>query len=137
MTMDNKVSAVFYDGTQLQISGDLGIWKSVKTFSFHHVKGANLQIVGYDSGSDDGCSGGGLLLECDNGWTSNTNDWVVFGTDSPKETPKLTDYLAPCQSSAGFSLTGQKSNAQKIWASNGKKYAWFLKVPKHGCNQWP
>ena len=137
MTMDNKVSAVFYDGTQLQISGDLGVWTSVKTFSFHYVKGANLQIVGYDTGSSDGGKSGGLLLECDNGWTSNTNDWVVFGTDNPKGTPKLTDYLAPCPSSAGFSLTGPKSNSQKIWAANGKKYAWFLKVSKHGCNQWP
>ena len=135
--MDNKVSAVFYDGTQLQISGDLGIWTSVNKFSFHYVKGANLQIVGYDTGSSDSCKSGGFLLECDNGWTSNTNEWVVFGTDNLKETPKLTDHSAPCQSTSNFSLTGQKSNAHKIWAGNGKKYAWFLKVQKHGCNQRP
>ena len=134
MTLDKIVSAVFYDGVKLAISGDPSNWKSVKTFSFRHVEGANLQIIGANPDNCDGCKCSGLLLECDDGLTSNLNGWVVFGTDSPEKSPILADYSAPCQSSSEFNLKDQTSDAQKIWANNGKKISWLMKITKHGCN---
>ena len=135
--MDNIVSAVFYDGIKLSVSGDVTNWKSVKTFSFYPVDGANLQVVGADVSSCDGCKCSGLLLECSDGLTSNLKEWMAFGSDNPNVIPKLHDYSAPCKSTAGFSLKDQSSTSQKIWASNGKKYAWFIRPQIQSCNKRP
>ena len=137
LTIDNIVSAVFYNGVKLSVSGDITNWKVVKTFSFYSVDGANLQIVGADVKSCDGCICSGLIIECSDGLTSNLKEWVAYGSDNPNAIPKLHDYTTPCKSNAGFSLKDQKSNAQKIWASNGKKYAWFMRPHIHSCNKSP
>ena len=137
LTIDNVVSAVFYDGVKLSVSGDVTNWKSVKTFSFYPADGANLQIVGADVKSCDGCVCSGLILECSDGLTSNLKEWMAFGSDNPNVIPKLQDYSTPCKSTAGFSLKDQSSNAQKIWASNGKKYAWFMRPHIQSCKKHP
>merc|ERR1712117_191474 len=104
------------------------MWTKVKTFSFNTVEGAYLEIGGYEAGTCNGCQCSGLLLECDNGFISNTEDWTAVGSSS-SNVGATEGFSAPCQSSSSFFLQGQTSEATKIWASGGERYAWFRAIP--------
>ena len=77
-----------------------------------------------------GCSWAGLLLECDDGLISNANDWKAFGS-SGEEPLSKSYYSEPCISTSPFGTEffSTYSDAQKIWPSNGARYAWFSMTP--------
>jgi hypothetical protein len=128
MTIDNVVTEVRYNGQPIDVSGPLDRWEKVNTFSFDSVEGAYLEIGGYEASKCDGCQCSGLLVECDNGFVSNTDDWTAVGS-AASIVGATKGYSAPCQSSSSFFLPGQTSKATKIWASGGEKYAWFRAKP--------
>ena len=139
MTIDNVVIDVLYNGVKLNVSGDHSDWQSVKKFSYNEIKKAELLITGHYKSPWErvGCTKGGLLLQCDNGFTSNQNDWMAFGSGDRNATPSLANYSSPCQSISGFKLLNQNFSAEKIWARNGNgthgnRYAWFYVVPLPG-----
>jgi len=132
MTIDNSVSHVRYGGVDLSVSGNLGDWDNVKTFSYTPVYGYELEIGGWEHSNCHGCSCSGLLLECDDGFVSDTDNWVAWGGSSQSVSPS-SGYSTPCQSSSGFHMSQAYSRAMtKIWASNGDKYAWFKATPYEG-----
>ena len=128
MTIDNEVKQVFYNGNRVKVDGDLSVWWALKRFSYNKTAGGELKISGYNR-ENSGCNTGGLLLACDDGLTSDTNHWKAFGS-SGEEPVSITDYSTPCVSTSWFhhpDLTF--SSAQRIWPSNGKKFAWFSVIP--------
>lgn len=128
MTIDNEVKQVFYNGNPVKVDGDLSRWGVLKRFSYNKTAGGELKISGYNI-EDFGCYSGGLLLACDDGLISDTNHWKAFGSNG-EEPVSINDYSTPCVSTSGFhhpDLTS--SSAQRIWPSNGKKFAWFSVIP--------
>ena len=133
MTLDNEVKQILYNDIPLNVYGDLKNWGRTKTFSYVKKAGAELKIIGENTqhnwhGPRMGCSWAGLLLECDDGLTSNVNNWKAFGSDSPYASPTKNDYSTPCLSISPFHIP-MTSDAQKIWPSNGENYAWLSTVP--------
>lgn len=128
MTIDNAVTHVRYGGQDVEVAGTMNNWLAVKTFTLNVVPGAELEIGGEEFSSCNGCQCSGLVLECDNGFTSQTSTFQAVGSSSSVVAP-VSGYESVCQSTSGFYLFGQTSAAQKIWAANGEKYAWFKAVP--------
>jgi len=132
LTIDNQLTQLKYNGGLYSThSGDWGDWASTKKFSFSPVDGAYLEIWGQETNDGgNGCQVSGLLLECDNGFVSSTTGWEAIGSSYNLGGNSDTGELGGvCQTSSKFSMHGQSSNAQKIWPSNGKKYAYFRAVP--------
>merc|ERR1719419_1322779 len=129
MTLDNVVTHVRYDGVDLEVEGALYMWTRVKHFSFIPVPGAILEIGGYEGASCNGCECSGLIVECSNGLITNLDDWEAIGFATSLVGP-TSGYGDVCQSTSGMFLSGQSSDAVKIWPSNGEKYAWFRVIPE-------
>eukprot|EP00492_Amphilonche_elongata_P005672 TRINITY_DN8_c1_g1_i1.p1 TRINITY_DN8_c1_g1~~TRINITY_DN8_c1_g1_i1.p1 ORF type:complete len:323 (+),score=53.96 TRINITY_DN8_c1_g1_i1:85-969(+) len=129
MTLDNVVTHVRYDGVDLEVEGPLDMWTRVKHFSFTPVPGAVLEIGGYEGASCNGCECSGLIVECSNGLATNLGDWEAIGSAMSLVGP-TSGYGDVCQSTSGMFLSGQTSDAVKIWPSNGEKYAWFRVIPE-------
>lgn len=131
-TIDNVVSMVRYNGADLEVSGGhLADFRQAKEFSYFPIPGAYLEISGYEArpNSDCGCACSGLLLECDNGFISNVDNWQAIGSNEAIAQPSESDFDEPCVSTSGFWLDGQESAAQKIWANNGATHALMRAVP--------
>jgi len=105
------------------------MWTRVKHFSFIPVPGAILEIGGYEGASCNGCECSGLIVECSNGLITNLDDWEAIGFATSLVGP-TSGYGDVCQSTSGMFLSGQSSDAVKIWPSNGEKYAWFRVIPE-------
>jgi len=135
MTIDNAVTHVRYAGQDVEVTGTKNEWNSVKTFTLNVVPGAELEIGGEEVSSCNGCQCSGLVLECDNGFTSQTSTFNAVGSSTLVVAPPASRYESVCQSTSGFYLPGQTSSAQKIWAANGKKFAWFKAIPVRVVNQ--
>merc|ERR1711953_272197 len=131
MTLDNVVTHVRYDGVDLEVEGPLDMWTHAKHFSFTPVPGAVLEIGGYEGASCNGCECSGLIVECSNGLSTNLDDWEAIGSVMSVVGP-TSGYGDVCQSTSGMFLSGQTSDAVKIWPSNGEKYAWFRVIPEPG-----
>ena len=132
MTVDNSVTHVRYGGVDLVVSGELDDWRRVKTFSFTPIRGAKLEIGGYEHADCEGCECSGLLLECDNGLVSDLVNWKAVGGSSSVVAPS-SGYQEPCQSSSGFYMDQSFENAMtKIWTPTGEKYVWFRTNPYEG-----
>merc|ERR1712223_1738924 len=128
MTIDNRLTQLRYNGQDVATtSGAWTMWTKPKVFSFVSIQGAALEIGGYEESDCHGCKCSGLLVECDNGFVSNTNDWLAIGESS--EVVQDESFGSVCKSTSGFFLKGQTSNAEKIWPSGGQKYAYFRAIP--------
>jgi len=133
MTIDNAVDHVGYAGQELAVSGDLGNWQSVKRFSFIPIPGEILSITGraFENGNC-GCRCSGLLLSCDNGFTSSLDGgWIASGSSTAFSPSQIfgpeTDL---CASSSRFRLPeATAAGAVKIWPSSGDKFASFRAIP--------
>ena len=130
MTIDNEVSHVRYGGVDLVVSGQWNNWNSVKMFSYTPVVGHHLEIGAFDhDGSCDGCLCAGFLLECDDGFVSDRENWIAWGGNTQSVAPS-DGYSTPCSSSSGFSMSQEYSTTMtKIWAANGNQYVWFKATP--------
>ena len=104
-------------------------WEDWKSFFFHPIEGALLEIEGYEFDDDHkGCKRSGLLLECDNGLKSTLEDWTAYGSET-EITSAPTEFGNVCESSSSFNINGYVDNSVKIWPENGNKYAWFQTIP--------
>merc|ERR1711988_2054738 len=121
-----------------------GNWQSVKEFTFPDEAGV-LGIEGAESSNNvNGCTHSGLSLTCTSdkpkspwkGFKSTPKTMKATGSSSASSTPSGfgTKVVGskPCSSSSPYHLAGfntAHSSAGKIWAANGKKYAWFSADP--------
>jgi len=146
--VDNVVDAIYFNGLQLQASGDYADWTATKVVTFPDTSGV-LAIAGnaYEEGGH-GCENSGLTVYCSSTNTSSpwhhyrtdTVHWKAYGSEHVNILPvgwqqgTLGD--TPCESGSGYSMTGYQHVAgDKIWPSNGAKYAWFSTnaYGEHAC----
>jgi hypothetical protein len=76
--------SLLYNGEKLSYTGKRHKWTSQKTFVFDGIVGAALEIQAFCGDKKGRCPGhgcheAGLILECDNGFYSNTDKWTSVG----------------------------------------------------------
>jgi hypothetical protein len=131
-TMDNAVTAVFYNGAEVtgtsSVTGDLADWEAPKTLTFVDVPHATIEFLGEElEPGGNGCAKSGLLMFCVggtwDGFTSNIGDLVqTFGSNTAFDIgdARQESLSDPCTSTSGFALDGCE-DCTKIWPSNGAK----------------
>ena len=114
MTIDNTVSTISYDGTEVEVAGSLTQWKMEKTFTFESCDRMNpgsLTVDGIDLESGNNCQTGGMIMHCicDD---DNFNPWHNFVSNTVNW--KLADGSTPCTSDANFIKAARNQNIQFI-----------------------
>ena len=113
VTVDNVVDGISYEGSELTVSGELGNWRSEKTFNFSTCDRTNpgqLVVNGTDSNSNNFCRNAGMILHCE--CEDAFNPWHNFITDI--ENWKVDDGSEPCTEDTGFIPAAINQNIQFI-----------------------
>ena len=121
MTIDNVVDGISYEGTALDVQGDLNNWNKEKTFTFSTCDRNNpgtLMVDGTDTdNSPTNCLTGGMIMHCT--CEDTLNPWHNFVSDTVNW--KLDDESTLCTSEANFVRAGQNLPfIQSILAADGK-----------------
>ena len=143
LTVKSRISSIYLGGHEIAATGDYNDWTVAKIITFTDVD-AVFAVAGMsDEEGGNGCSGSGLSMQCTatnasspwNGYRSQIDTWNAYGSNDatlsyPAGWLEGSAGSVPCVSTASFALPGYTHlNVDKIWPSNGGKYAWFSTNP--------